>query len=124
MAFELKPAEKHYIEVNFQVPAGTPKAHGVKEEFELEDGTETVETVWYVTSRVPLADSLPMPWLVRFNELRRDEDDEFAKASFFYDLFRAYCGATVDALTIGELGQLISAWNDATMEDTGANPGE
>lgn len=97
MAFELKPAEKHYLEVEIQ-------GHG--------------------TSRVPLADSLPMPWLVRFNELRRNEDDEFAKVSFFYDLFRAYCGAPVDVLTIDELGQLISAWNDATMEDTGANPGE
>lgn len=97
MAFEMKPSDRHFLEVEIE-------GHG--------------------TSRVPLADSLPLPWVVRLNELRKDEEDEFAKVAFFYDLFRAHCGAAVDVLTLEELGQLINAWNDATVDETGANPGE
>ena len=124
MAFEIKPKERHYLEVNFRVPEGTPKAHAIEEEVELEDGTVTVETAWYVTYSVPLADSLPMPWLMRLNELRKDEDDELSKVAFFYDFFRIYCGSAIDVLTLEELGELINAWNDATEGETGATPGE
>lgn len=97
MAFELKPTEKHYLEVEIE-------GRG--------------------TSRVPLADSLTMPWLMRLNEVRKDEGDELAKVAFFYDFFRTYCGTSIDLLTMDELGQLIGAWNDATEQAAGATPGE
>ena len=98
MAFEIKPKERHTLEVEI---AG----HG--------------------TSRVPLADSLPMQWLVRLHEIQTAEQpDEFEKIRFFYDLFRTHCGNAVDLLTIDELGQLIEAWDAACEAETGATPGE
>lgn len=97
MAFEIKPKERHYLEVEIQ-------GHGV--------------------SRVPLADSMPLVWLDRMREVRGAEDDDFDKISFFYQFFREYCGKAVDLLTVDDLGQLIKAWNDATETETGANPGE
>lgn len=76
--------------------------------------------------RVPLASSLPMPWMLRHNALSRMPEDERANGvvEFFYDLFKRYCGNVVDELTMDEMGALIEAWGNATEDAEGVSAGE
>lgn len=97
MAFEIKPNERHYLEVEIQ-------GHG--------------------TAKVPLADSMPLAWLDRMADVRDKGDDNLDKITFFYHYFREYVGASLDVLTLDELAQLIDAWDDATAGETGATAGE
>lgn len=76
--------------------------------------------------RVPLAGSLPAPWLIRHNKVASMPEDERGAAwfEFFYDLFRAYVGSQVDQMTADQLNELAEAWGDATEAEQGATPGE
>lgn len=76
--------------------------------------------------RVPLAGSLPAPWLIRHNKVASLPEDERGAAwfEFFYDLFRAYVGPQVDQMTADQLNELAEAWGDATEAEQGATPGE
>ena len=76
--------------------------------------------------RVPLAGSLPAPWLIRHNKVASMPEDERGAAwfEFFYELFRAYVGPQVDQMTSDQLNELAEAWGDATEAEQGATPGE
>lgn len=76
--------------------------------------------------RVPLAGSLPAPWLIRHNKVAKLPEDERGAAwfEFFYELFRNYVGPQVDNMTADQLNELADAWADATGDEQGATPGE
>ena len=77
--------------------------------------------------RVPVAGSLPAPWLIRINKTQRIKDAaerEGAWFELFYDLFRAYLGADVDLMTANQINELAEAWSSAGEEQDGATEGE
>lgn len=76
--------------------------------------------------RVPLAGSLPSPWLIRHNKVASLPDEQRGAAwfEFYYDLFHAYVGKEVELMTADQLNELAEAWADATTDDQGATPGE
>lgn len=76
--------------------------------------------------RVPLAGSLPAPWVIRYNKVSQMPEDQRGAGyfEFFYDLFLAYVGKEVESMTSDQLNQLAEAWGDITEDEQGANPGE
>lgn len=100
MAYNIKAPEQRYLEV-YVGDSDKPK-------------------------KVPLADSLPAPWLIRINHTAKLPEDERGRAWFelYYDLFRHYVGPEVDAMTSKQLNELAEAWEKATEEQDGTTPGE
>lgn len=76
--------------------------------------------------RVPLMSSLPAPWVLRVNAIRKADEDERGMAwfEFAYELFREFVGPQVDKLTSDEINDLFEAWSDANQEQDGAEAGE
>lgn len=76
--------------------------------------------------RVPLAGSLPAPWLIRHNKVAQLPDEQRGAAwfEFYFDLFHAYVGKEVELMTADQLNELAEAWADATTDEQGATPGE
>lgn len=76
--------------------------------------------------RVPLAGSMPAPWLIRHNKITTMPEDERGAAwfEFYFDLFRAYVGPQVEQMTADQLNELAEAWADATANEQGATAGE
>jgi len=79
--------------------------------------------------RVPLASCLPVPRVVELGEIDAlaasgDPSANARAMRWFYDLFREYVGADVDRITAEQFGALVTAWRDATEQDSGATPGE
>jgi hypothetical protein len=76
--------------------------------------------------RVPLAGSMPAPWLIRHNKITTMPEDERGAAwfEFYYDLFRAYVGPQVEQMTADQLNELAEAWADAIANEQGGTAGE
>ena len=76
--------------------------------------------------KVPLAGSLPAPWILRINKTRALPDEVRGAAWFelLYALFREYVGPQVDQMTGDQLTELSDAWAEANEEEDGASAWE
>lgn len=100
MAYSIKAPEQRFLEV-YIGESETPK-------------------------KVPLAGSLPAPWLIRINSVSKLPEDARGAAWFelYYELFREYIGSDVERMTADQINALAEAWGDANNDEEGATPGE
>lgn len=70
--------------------------------------------------KIPLAAHMPFVLLDEMHNARNTEDSFPAQIR----MLRRYMGDVVDELPAGTLSEIMQAWGDACLEDSGASVGE